>query len=212
MNKSGSIIFNLILALAVIVLYLLHFSGAKGSHKVDSAVASAVVAAPKDIKASRIVYVNADTLMSKYLAIQDLKREAEARQTRLSADYQSKEQSLQHDYAELQQRASQGQLSSDQAKVEEGKMIKRKQELDGMEHQLAELQAEVQRKNLGIQEKMNKFLKEYNKNGTYQFILSYSVNGGNVLLGADSLDITKEIVSGLNEQYKAGKTENGKKK
>ena len=91
-------------------------------------------------------------------------------------------------------------------------MIKRKQELDGMEHQLAELQAEVQRKNLGIQEKMNKFLKEYNKNGTYQFILSYSVNGGNVLLGADSLDITKEIVSGLNEQYKADKSENGKKK
>ena len=202
MNKNGSLIFNIVIAVAVVVLYILHFSSTKLKPKSTDA-ASAVVAQPKDIKASKIVFVNADTLLTKYIAIQDLKKETEAKQNRLSAEYQTKGQALQRDYAELQQRAGQGLLTSDQAKVEESKLMKRKQELEALEHQLSELADEVQHKNSGSQAKINQYLKEYNKNGTYNYILSFSLNGGNVLLGADSLDVTNEILTGLNEQYKA---------
>lgn len=209
--KNFSIILNFILTAAVGYLYYQHFSGNKNGDSNGSASTSADTAAvhipvqAKDIKASKIVYVNADTLFSKYEYVKDLRKEAEGKQARLENAYKDKMQKLQLDYTELQQKASSGALSSDQAKSAEEDMMKRKAELDGMEKQLGDLANETAEKNLLLQDKVNKFLKEYNRNGNYNFILAFTNAGGSVLFGNDSLDITREVLDGLNLQYKAEK-------
>jgi outer membrane protein len=209
--KNLSVSLNIILILAVAYLYFLHFKGGNkpAAQATNDSVAVHVPVQAKDIKAAKIVYVNADTLFSKYEYVKDLKREAEGKQMRLEGSYKDKAQKLQSDYAELQQKASSGALSSDQAKLAEQDIMRRKGELDNMERQLGDLASETQQKNAVLQDKVNKFLKEYNKNSNYNYILAYTSAGGNVLLASDSLNITNEVVNGLNEQYKS---EKGKKK
>ena len=213
--NNDSKIFKVVISIAVVGLYVWQIFLCNGNCKSDKSckkstkdtntTAMVIPVQAKDLKASRIVFVNSDTLLRNYESVKDLKKEAEYKQSKLEGTYKDKAQKLQRDYAELQQKASQGALSSDQAKVAEADIMKRKQELDGMEKQLSELAEEMQHKTFGIQEKINKFLKEYNKNGYYQYILSYSSNGGSVLLGGDSLDITQEVLNGLNAQYRMNK-------
>ncbi|MCC6690148.1 MAG: OmpH family outer membrane protein [Bacteroidia bacterium] len=209
--KNFSIVLNVILIAAVGYLYFLHFSGAAQKTILPAAdsVPVHIPITPKEIKASKIVFVNADSLFSKYEYVKDLRKEAEAKQSRLETIYHTKATKLQQDYTDLQQKASNGSLSSEQAKVAEEDLMKRKAELDGMEKQLGDLADENQRKNLALQEKLNNYLKEYNKAGNYNYILAFTNSGGSVLFGSDSLDITKEILDGLNAQYKA---EKGRKK
>ena len=210
MNKNLSIILNVILLIAVTILYLLHFSsaGKSTSDYVADSTASIkpIVMSPKEIKASKIVYVNSDVLNEKYDFVKELTAAAQAKQQRLEAAYQAKGQKLQQDYADYQQKASQGLLSENQTKEAQDDLTKRKAELDQMESQLQALVEEIQKSNEEVRQTVVDYIKEYNKNGTYNYILTYTSGPGGILVYAnDSLDITNEIVKGLNEQYKIKK-------
>jgi len=208
--KNTSFVINLVLVAAVAVLYYLHFKGGHMSKPDEqkSGKDSSIVHVkfdPGHLKNSKIVFVNADTLYSNYVYVKDLRKESADRQSRLESTFTQKRDKLQQDYMDLQQKASQGKLSSDQAKVEDESLMKRKAELEGMQKQMTELADEMQKKNTVMEEKIHQYLKEYNKNSHYSYILSYSSLGGSMLLGTDSLDITREVLNGLNEQYKEGK-------
>jgi outer membrane protein len=215
MKKNLSLILNVVLIIAVGILYYLHFSCSQGCEKPQAATdttdaAKPVVMAPKDIKQSRIVYINSDVLNEKYQFVKDLTASALARQSRLESTFQTKAKKFQEDYQDLQQKAGQGLLSENQMKAAEEDMIKRKEELDQMEMQLQNLVEEVQASNNEVRQTVIDYIKEYNKNSQYNYIMTYTAGpGGIILLANDSLDITGEIVEGLNAQYTAKK--NGKK-
>jgi outer membrane protein len=48
------------------------------------------------------------------------------------------------------------------------------------------------------------YLKDYNKDGRYTYIMSNTF-GGNLLYVPDSLNITKDVLKGINEQYAKNK-------
>ena len=83
------------------------------------------------------------------------------------------------------------------------------QRLVRLQQEGAKLQQEAQQKMLKAQEKFNKtlrdsvqsFLKDYNKEMHFDMILSKQ--GDNVLYANDKLDITKEVVNGLNKRYQS---------
>jgi len=212
MNNKTSIYLNVILVIAVAVLYYLHFSsaGASGaSDKNDSAaVKKPVVLMPKDIKNSKIVYVNVDVINEKYNMLIDFSKEIQGQQQRLQNAYQNKAQKLQQDYAELQQKMSQGLLSENQSTAAQKDIMKRKEELDGMEAKLQELVDRTQRKNEEIRKTVVDYLAEYNKNTNYDYILTYTNGpGGFIVLANDSMDITNDVIEGLNAQYNKEKKE-----
>ncbi len=205
-------IINIILFIAVAVLYYLHFSG--GNKTTDATAKSAdsiaaakpIVKMPKEIKASKIVYINSDVLNAKYEYVKDLTSAAQAKQSKLESTYQAKGQKLQQDYAEFQQKASQGLLSENQSAAAQEDLTKRKEELDRMEAQLQTLMEEIQKSNEEVRKTVVDYVKEYNKTSKYNYILTYTNGpGGVVILANDSLDITSEIIDGLNAQYKAKK-------
>lgn len=216
--KKGPVIINIVLFVAVAVLYYLHFTNCSSSCKPgeenDSlTLARPVVLSPKEIKESKTVYINSDVLNEKYDFVKDLTSAAQAKQQRLQNAYESKAQKFQQDYAELQEKASQGLLSENQANTAQADLIKRKEELDKMEMQLQGMMEEIQKSNEEVRKTVVDYIREYNKTGQYHFVLTYTDNpGGFLILANDSLDITNEIVDGLNAQYKAKKEANTNKK
>jgi outer membrane protein len=218
MNKNVSIGLNIVLFVAVAVLYYLHFTKCGNNCSADNAVTDSValskpvVLAPKDIKASKNVYVNLDILNEKYQFIQDLSASAQAEQRALETKYQTKGQKLQDDYTAFQQKAQQGLLSENQISAEQEAFAKRKEELDQLELQSQGLMEKIQQRNEEANANLREYIREYNKNSHYDYVFAYSNSPlSQVLLADDSLDITNEILEGLNNQYKNTK-EAGKKK
>jgi outer membrane protein len=213
MNKNISLILNVVLLIAVTVLYYLHFSTRQVISQAattvkDSTIAAAkpIVMAPKEIKASKIVYVNSDVLNAKYDFVKDLTAAAQAKQQRLQAAYQTKAQKFQQDYADYQQKVSQGLLSENQTAAAQTDLTKRKDELDQMESENQKMMDDIQKSNEEVRKTVVEYIKEYNKTGHYNYILTYTdAPGGVLILANDSLDITNEVLEGLNAQYRAKK-------
>src|SRR6476646_7487888 len=109
MNKNISITLNVILFIAVGVLFYLHFSCGTActspAGAADTTAAKPVVAAPKEIKASKIVYVNIDQLNEKYEFLKDITTAAKSEHTALQGQSQAKGKKLKKVYAEFQQSA-----------------------------------------------------------------------------------------------------------
>ncbi|CAN5434046.1 OmpH family outer membrane protein [soil metagenome] len=211
MNKNFSLVLNVILSIAVAVLYYLHFSsngGATETAAVNDSTAKEkpIVLAPKDIKGSKMVYVNLDVLNEKYEYIKDVNKSAKAELSVLENQYQKKGQKLQEDYMAFQQRAQGGLLSDNQIAAENDGFAKRKEELDMMEQKSQDMMDKMQQRSDEMNVSIKNYLKEYNKNTNYNYVMAFS-NGplSPVLIANDSLDITNEILEGLNAQYRASK-------
>ena len=211
MNKNLSVVLNLILIIAVIILYYLHFSSdrsvtADAGITDSSSVSKQVVLLPKEIKASKIVYVNTDVLNENYQYVKDLSDVAKSNLQSLETAYKKKAAEFQNVYSDFQQKASQGLLSENQQKAAQEELEKRKAELEQMEGKQQQLMDQMQRENEKVFKAIMDYIKEYNKNSQYNYVLAYSDKiVGSVLLANDSLDITNEIVAGLNAQYKTSK-------
>lgn len=210
MNNKISISLNLILTAAVIFLYYLHFSSTGTSKETtlsdSTKTEKPIVLAPKEIKASKIVYVNLDVLSDNYLFLKDVSASAQAEQNSLENQYQTKGEKLQMDYAEFQEKASKGLLSENQINAEQEKFAARKDELDQLQLKSQALGEKIQQRTQEAHKNVTDYIKEYNKSGHYNYVLAYSDGPlSPVLLANDSLDITNEILEGINAQYKAKK-------
>jgi outer membrane protein len=62
----------------------------------------------------------------------------------------------------------------------------------------------LMRKNLDIKKKIEDYLKEYNKTRNYSYIISYEQ--GLFYFRDTAYNITADIIKGLNEFYKPGKS------
>ena len=86
------------------------------------------------------------------------------------------------------------------AEEEQARIIKSQEEYARLEQRLVnELSAEEQKNNIALRDSINNFLTEYNKAHGYDLILSKMAD--NILLANEALDITKEVIEGLNERY-----------
>ena len=212
MNKSLSMILNVILLIAVAILYYLHFTDCKSSCQKVSGIsdstttAKPIVMTPSEIKASKIVFVNLDVLSENYEYLKDVSAAAQSELSSLENQYQSKGQKLQQDYADFQNNASKGLLSENQIKTEQEKFAVRKDELDQMQAKSQALEEKNQARTEEARKNLTDYINEYNKTGHYNYVLAYSTGPMSpVLLANDSLDITKDILEGINAQYKAKK-------
>ena len=212
MNKNLSMILNVVLLIAVAVLYYLHFTeckancGAATTGTDSTAVVKPVVMSPSEIKASKIVFVNLDILSDQYDYLKDVSAAAQAELSTLENQYQTKGQKLQQDYADFQNQASKGLLSDNQIKEQQEKFAARKDELDQMQAKSQALEEKNQARTEEARKNLTDYITEYNKSGHYNYVLAYS-NGplSPVLFANDSLDITKDILAGINAQYRAKK-------
>ena len=192
-------IFNVILAIAVIVLYVLHFTG-KGTNSAANPDAKSAMVPENGVL--KVAYINTDTLNAKYEYILDLEKELKAYSAAKENSYKQQMASFENDYKNFLKTGDQLTLSQQQAK--EAELKKRAEKLGGLEQELA---MQIAQKQAADQEKMVKavyaFIREYNAaNQQFNLILAKSGASSPVLYGDEEMDITDEIINGLNEEYR----------
>lgn len=154
----------------------------------------------------KIAYVDIEELDSTYNFCKDFKTEFEKKSKNADNTLNQKGQALQSQAAQFQQNLQSNKYTQQQAQMLNANLQKQQADLQQLQQRLAgELQAESERYSKALRDSVQHFLAEYNKDKKYSLILSKA--GDNVLYSDKALDITKEVVAGLNKSYRpAAKT------
>lgn len=149
-----------------------------------------------------VAYVEIDTILTQYQYCIDKKGALEAKGKQFEAQIAAKMTQLEKAANAFQQKLQKGGFASQQEAEGEQRRIQQ------MQQQGAQLEQQLQKKMMEEQEAFNRvlrdsvqsFLKDYNKAKGFKMILTKQ--GDNILLADDKLDITQEVVDGLNKRYK----------
>ncbi len=194
--KNASLAINVVLAIAVAVLYYLHFKGNKPD--------SEVKVTPKAVEGRKLVYVNIDSLAANYEYFKDTRKVLESKQYQLENDIQSRGRSLQNEVAFFQQRAQT--MTQEQGRAAQASLEKKNQDLMAYRERAAQgLAVEKAKKDEELYNQIFDYLKKVNNQNKYEMVLGYQ-KGGNILFADAGSDVTKRIIDGLNKEYKDKQT------
>jgi len=147
-----------------------------------------------------IVYINQDTLLSKYTYVKDMTGRLETKGKAAQVDLQSKGQAFQREVAEYQKNA--GTMAADARTATEQKLQRKNQELQAYQQNAgAQVQNDQAAEQAKLYDKIAEFVKTYAKDKGYKMVLTYQKGNANMLYGDASLDITADVVKGLNDAY-----------
>ncbi|MBL7776322.1 MAG: OmpH family outer membrane protein [Saprospiraceae bacterium] len=198
MTKNISLVLNGILLLAVAHLYYLQFStkspapGQQPTTIVPPASASLGV---------KIAHVDADTLDAQYEWLKAQKTALEKRVQGAEKSMGAKKEALMQDMAAFQKKYESGTVPPAQLEKEYAALSERQQKLADEESRLGKQLAEEQQKAMNeLMANVEAKLKSLQSQIGYDYILSYSKGGGQVLLANDSLDITRQVLDLLNKK------------
>lgn len=193
--KQVSLVLNVVLALAVAVLYYLHFSGGKAeaSENTDS----------KGIEGDlKIAFINADTVLQHYEYFKESRDKLESKGKKLDTDLKNRAQGLQREIASYQNTVSN--LTIGQAKAIEEDLTKKQQNLRIYQESLAqELALDQNKLNEELYGKITSYLKEYGSKNGIHAVFKFDPTS-DLLYAGEAMDITSEIIKGLNESYSQG--------
>ena len=159
-------------------------------------------ATPSVVSDMKVAYVEIDTLLSKYNFCIDLNEAMVKKSENVRLQLNQKAQDLQKQQQEFQTKYQNNAfLSAERAQQEYDRITKLSDDLQKLSDKLqSELAAESEKNNIQLSDSIKNFLKEYNK--TKGFTLIISNTGMDNLLYADkALDITQEVLDGLNARY-----------
>lgn len=190
--KNASLVLNIVLAIAVAILYYLHFK--------DRQPAEAGVKNPAEVKGKANVYVNVDSLLTKYEFFKDTQKVLESKKFQLENELATKGRNLQNKAAFFQQKAPT--MTMEQGRATEAALQKEQQEIIQYRERAAQgLGLEEQKKNEELYNKIYEYLKKYNAQNKYEFVLGYTKGGGILFADTDN-DVTRKVLDGLNQEYK----------
>jgi outer membrane protein len=189
--KNISLILNGVLLVAVAVLYYLHFAPK------NNVQASQTENVPADMK---IAYINSDTVLKYYDYFNINRQKLEEKGKKMDQEFRNRAQSLQNDINAYQRNL--GSMTIGQAKTVEEDLGKRQQNLQLYQRSLEqEIMNEQSKMNEDLYRKITSFLKIYGQQKGLDAVLKYDPTS-DLLYGGEALDITKDVISGLNESYK----------
>jgi outer membrane protein len=205
--KKASLVVNIVLAVAVVILYVLHFMG-KPNHIANEVFSNEKTDGATALSDEYLVaWVNIDTLLNSYDMYFDYQKELETKGRKMESEMNTRTRAFEKSMMDFQDKVQKGLITRSQAQTMQEDLAAKEQELyrfrDELRMQFAE---EEQVKLRQIQQNINDFLVEYNKDKGFHVILSSSF-GGPVLYGHPSVEITKDVLKGLNDKYIQGRPE-----
>lgn len=163
--------------------------------------ADANAAVSQECKSLKIAFVDIDSLLSKYEFSIALNKEMLRKEENMRMTLSEKAKALQADYDDFQRKLQNNVYATrERAEEEQARILKKKESLEKLEQRLiSELSAESQKNNVTLHDSIDSFLKAYNAEKKYDLILSRV--GDNLLFANEALDITEEVINGLNARY-----------
>ena len=154
--------------------------------------------APAELK---IAYVEVDSIMTQYKFAKEYAAILEKKGQNIQATLAQKQQNLQAAAANFQQQIQQNALTREAAEQRQAAIQKQNNDLQGLQQRLSnEFASEQEKYNKALHDSIANYLARYNKDKKYSIIFSKS--GDNLLYADKVLDITKEVIAGLNKAYK----------
>ena len=193
MNKL-QIALNVVLVAAVAALFVIYFTCNKSQ--------TPATAVETNTEMMPIAYLNIDSLLVNYVFAQDASERLMKKQEDARLKLNSKARTLQSEMADFQRKLENNAfLSRERAEKEQQRLLNKQQELQELEAKLTEeIMLENQKLNMQLADTVTNFLQEFNADGRYHVILSNSAKD-NVLMAAESYNITNEVVDALNARY-----------
>lgn len=190
--KNVSLALNAVLLVAVAILYYLHFSGPSST----SVSGNGGVL----LQDAKIAYINSDSVLKHYEYLTVNRKDLEARGLQMEQDFRNRAQSLQNDVATYQRTVNN--MTFGQAKAAEEELAKKQQNLQLYQQSLSQqLAMEEGKLNKELYDRITAFLKGYASENNLQVVLKYDPTS-DVLFGGETLDITQQVIEGLNQAYK----------
>lgn len=188
---------NMFLAAAAVVALA---SCNNASPKMDEQPAAA--AAGESTGNVKIAYVEVDSLMTQYNFAKDYSVTLQKKSNNARNTLNQKGNALQAAMANFQQKLNNnGFQSREQAASQQAAIQRQQNDLQELQARLEnELASETAKFNEALRDSLQNFLKSYNEDKKFDLILSKA--GDNILMGNKKLDITQDVINGLNKRYK----------
>ncbi len=150
----------------------------------------------------KIAYVELDTLMSQYQLYKDYSEVLTRKGNNIQSTLAKKQKELETHAAAVQKKYdNNGFTTRDELEKAQAGIQNEQMELAQLADRLNnEFNAEQTRINEEARDSIQSFLKRYNKTKKYDYVMVKA--GDNLLIANPKMDITNEVVKGLNKSYK----------
>ena len=200
--KNTSLILSIISLIAVVTFGIITLTkdGKKAEQPAEGSTAAAA-------EAGAIVYVDLDRILTEYDMANDLRSVVETKVQNIQAEVTRRGQKLEKEVAAYQEKIQKGLMTRSVAEVQGQKL--QQQEID-FNNYAAQKQQEINEEQVVMMNQLGDaiqtFITKYNEEKQYAMILTNS--GGAPVIAADAaLDITEDVLAGLNEEYIKTKNE-----
>ncbi|MBR0287270.1 MAG: OmpH family outer membrane protein [Bacteroidales bacterium] len=154
--------------------------------------------------AGSIVFFNLDKVLQGYDMANDLNSVFETKTSGIQAEIDRRGKKLEKDANDFQSKVDKGLLTTSVAQAQYQKLQQQQQEYQDYAVRKQQEMAEEQQVMMNqIANAIAEFVEEYNQTHQYAMILSTSGNilTSPVVIGEDRLDITEDLLAGLNAAY-----------
>jgi len=157
--------------------------------------------------AGDIVYIQIDKIILGYDMYNDLGGDLEAKKQNIENDINKKGRKLESDMKAFENQINKGLMTRSVAEKQQQSLLQRQQELQDL---AAQKQNELMEENTvlmnQVMDAIKTYLETYNESHQFAAILTTSESTNVVMVGNPALDITDEILEGLNAEYAKTRT------
>ena len=195
--KNTSLILSIISLVAVVAFGIVSFT--KGGKKTATQAEGQAVEAVACEGA--IVFIDLDRILMEYDMANDLRSVVETKVQNIQAEVNRKGTKLEKDVKTFQEKMEKGLMTRSVAEVQSQKLQQQEQEFNIY---AAQKQQEIQEEQVVMMNQLGDaiktFLDKYNEEKQYAMILT-NQGGAPVIAGDAALNITDDVLAGLNEEY-----------
>jgi outer membrane protein len=193
--KHFSTALNVVLLLAVGVLYYFHFSG---GHSFKNRIADNGKPACFASRGASIAYVDMDSVYNDVTFIKQKQDALGAEQKRIEASLENRYRQLEADKDNFIKKGG-ATITQEQAQEFQQMYLQKQQQIEDDKQQQSSIFGEKSAKAMeDIQTKVKAFLSDYNQEKKYTYIFETGAGLNYILYKDSALNITQDIVTGLN--------------
>jgi len=196
--KNLSITLNVVLLVAVAILFYLVLSEPKITESVSKVSTEDTTSATSGLK---IAYINTDTLWANYDLVKVLREELEDKQAQFKRQLEGKVKALESKYLKLREDAPM--LTQADGEKRQMALMQEEEGIGQMQEELAlKLAEEEDNMKRKIKANLDRQLAKMKEIQKLDLILDYSTTSS-LLLADSTMNITTEVVSQLNADFKS---------
>ncbi len=171
----------------------------------DSSVGTASNDSEVSISDLKVAYVLTDSLIAKYDYFKEKSGEITEKGKKFEGELGSRARGFEQEVSNFEQTANS--MTPNQARAKQEELVKKERNLmTYRDNLMQELSADESKLYSDVYDQIQDYMSEYAQENDLELILSYT-RGGAVWYSKKALDVTDEVLAGLNKKYSGSKTE-----